>query len=109
MGPPKAQLRQHLPPPHPRLSLTTAAIMTSAPSSDVPQTAATATETPRAPEPMQMDQPQGHQAMDPARPHPETELSLRGGSEGRGMCPGRFCFIIPCPIPCNFCVFPCPF
>lgn len=38
---------------------------------------------------------------------PETrapELHLRGGE----MCPGRFCFIIPCPLPCNCCVFPCP-
>jgi hypothetical protein len=58
-------------PPHPnlRLSLTTTAnTMTSAPSSDVPQTAATATEAPRAPEPMQVDQPQGHQAMGKAPP-----------------------------------------
>jgi hypothetical protein len=28
-------------------------------------------------------------------------LKLRGG-EGEA-CPGRFCFCIPCPIPCNFC------
>lgn len=28
---------------------------------------------------------------------------MRGGDRG-GMCPGRFCFIIPCPIPCDFCI-----
>ncbi|KXJ87590.1 hypothetical protein Micbo1qcDRAFT_208207 [Microdochium bolleyi] len=56
-------------------------------------------------------QPLVSQPMNAQQPHPESqqhELSLRGGQEGRGMCPGRFCFIIPCPIPCNFCVFPCP-
>lgn len=30
----------------------------------------------------------------------KQELSLRGGE----MCPGRFCFIIPCPLPCNCCI-----
>ncbi|KXH66664.1 hypothetical protein CSAL01_09388 [Colletotrichum salicis] len=42
---------------------------------------------------------------DPQRPQPQTEqmeMGLRGGDDGRGPCPGRFCFIIPCPIPCNF-------
>ena len=40
---------------------------------------------------------------DSKRPHPEsheTELKLRGGERG-SMCPGRLCFIIPCPIPCD--------
>lgn len=45
---------------------------------------------------------------DPQRPHDEPEMNLRGGEEGRGMCPGRFCFIIPCPLPCNCCIIPCP-
>ncbi|KAJ4145166.1 hypothetical protein LMH87_004024 [Akanthomyces muscarius] len=66
------------------------------------------------PEPaMFTSQPTRHQAMDPQQAHAETadtqnadpELGLRGGGE---TCPGRFCFIIPCPIPCNFCIFPCP-
>jgi hypothetical protein len=30
----------------------------------------------------------------------ENELHLRGGE----LCPGRFCFIIPCPIPINCCI-----
>jgi len=33
----------------------------------------------------------------------EEEMNLRGGGDGE-MCPGRFCFIIPCPLPCNFCI-----
>ncbi|KAG7531838.1 hypothetical protein FFLO_04064 [Filobasidium floriforme] len=37
----------------------------------------------------------------------EEALRLRGGGFN-DVCPGRFCFIIPCPIPCNFCVFPIP-
>ncbi|KAJ3493967.1 hypothetical protein NLG97_g4387 [Lecanicillium saksenae] len=49
---------------------------------------------------------------DPQQPHAETEnadpeLGLRGGHQGE-TCPGRFCFIIPCPIPINCCIFPCP-
>ncbi|KAK8147992.1 hypothetical protein G3M48_000582 [Beauveria asiatica] len=64
------------------------------------------------PEPaMLTSQPTRHQAMDPQQPHVENEntepeLGLRGG-QGE-MCPGRFCFIIPCPIPINCCIFPCP-
>jgi hypothetical protein len=60
-------------------------------------------------QPVLADQPKRQQEMDPQRPHADTELSLRGGNDGRGMCPGRFCFIIPCPLPCNCCIFPCPF
>ncbi|KAF4120414.1 hypothetical protein GMORB2_3215 [Geosmithia morbida] len=60
-------------------------------------------------ESLQMQQPNAHQAMDPQQPHAEQpQMTLRGGQEGRGMCPGRFCFIIPCPIPINCCIFPCP-
>ncbi|GHJ84543.1 hypothetical protein NliqN6_0945 [Naganishia liquefaciens] len=48
-------------------------------------------------------QPTTEQAVDQQA---EVEgMRLRGGGEA---CPGRFCFIIPCPIPCNFCVFPLP-
>ncbi|KAG9241030.1 hypothetical protein BJ878DRAFT_522737 [Calycina marina] len=35
-----------------------------------------------------------------AQAEQQEELHLRGGEA----CPGRFCFIIPCPIPCNFCI-----
>ncbi|CAG9955762.1 unnamed protein product [Clonostachys rosea f. rosea IK726] len=65
-------------------------------------------ELPKAPEQVQVAQPKMNMAMDPERPHAESELSLRGGREGEGMCPGRFCFCIPCPIPCNCCIIPIP-
>jgi len=45
---------------------------------------------------------------DPQKPQPASEgaaIGLRGG-DGGGMCPGRFCFIIPCPLPCNCCIIP---
>ncbi|KAL3423014.1 hypothetical protein PVAG01_04761 [Phlyctema vagabunda] len=54
-------------------------------------------------------QPVGRQSMTletpsaPAQQQQEQEeetLRLRGGE----MCPGRFCFIIPCPLPCNCCI-----
>ncbi|KAI5449970.1 hypothetical protein NCC49_003861 [Naganishia albida] len=64
---------------------------------------------------MQTQQPIAMQGMSPKTTQPTTEqvdqqaevdgLRLRGGGE---MCPGRFCWIIPCPIPCNFCIFPLP-
>ncbi|ROT37762.1 hypothetical protein SODALDRAFT_333514 [Sodiomyces alkalinus F11] len=72
---------------------------------------------PSVPKPVHAQQPSPHQPMelqqvsqnqDQEQNTPdEPELKLRGGRNGE-MCPGRFCFIIPCPIPCNFCVFPCP-
>ncbi|KAK4208346.1 hypothetical protein QBC37DRAFT_432138 [Rhypophila decipiens] len=43
---------------------------------------------------------------DAQKPHDEsddTSLGLRGGDRG-GCCPGRFCFCIPCPLPCDFCI-----
>ncbi|KAF3767150.1 hypothetical protein M406DRAFT_69312 [Cryphonectria parasitica EP155] len=40
---------------------------------------------------------------DPERPHPKDTTDLRGGERSE-MCPGRFCFIIPCPLPCDFCI-----
>ncbi|KAK2016187.1 hypothetical protein LZ32DRAFT_601760 [Colletotrichum eremochloae] len=54
-------------------------------------------------------QPSPARPMDPLRPQREdAHINLRGGHNDRSACPGRFCFIIPCPLPCNFCVFPCP-
>ncbi|KAK3401486.1 hypothetical protein B0T20DRAFT_116118 [Sordaria brevicollis] len=41
----------------------------------------------------------------PMRPHDDSNIGLRGGDRG-GMCPGRFCFCIPCPIPCDCCFIP---
>ncbi|GAB1316301.1 hypothetical protein MFIFM68171_06511 [Madurella fahalii] len=52
-----------------------------------------------------VDQPPVFQPMNPQKPHPESELGLRGGDRG-GLCPGRFCFCIPCPIPCDCCIIP---
>ncbi|KAI0534709.1 hypothetical protein GGR58DRAFT_505056 [Xylaria digitata] len=48
-------------------------------------------------------QPMTSQPMDPERPHEDSQMSLRGG-ERSGLCPGRFCFCIPCPLPCDFCI-----
>ncbi|KUI57449.1 hypothetical protein VP1G_04786 [Cytospora mali] len=61
------------------------------------------TAAPTAPPAVQASQPRLSEPMDPQRPHVETDARLRGGDRG-GMCPGRFCFIIPCPIPCDFCI-----
>ncbi|ROW00993.1 hypothetical protein VSDG_02697 [Cytospora chrysosperma] len=58
---------------------------------------------PTAPARVQASQPRLSEPMDPQRPHVDSEAQLRGGDRG-GMCPGRFCFIIPCPIPCDFCI-----
>lgn len=41
--------------------------------------------------------------IDPARPHEDRTTDLRGGDRSAA-CPGRFCFIIPCPLPCDFCI-----
>ncbi|CVK91961.1 hypothetical protein FPRO06_08822 [Fusarium proliferatum] len=64
-----------------------------------------------APECMEMVQPRAHQPMDPQKPQDnieraEPELNLRGGKDCDGHCRGRFCFIIPCPIPINCCIIP---
>ncbi|KUI63739.1 hypothetical protein VM1G_10507 [Cytospora mali] len=58
---------------------------------------------PAAPAAVQASQPRLSEPMDPQRPHVDTDAGLRGGDRG-GMCPGRFCFIIPCPIPCDCCI-----
>ncbi|KAJ9156869.1 hypothetical protein NKR19_g4077 [Coniochaeta hoffmannii] len=52
---------------------------------------------------LETSQPPSFQPMNPQQPHPDSELTLRGGDRG-GMCPGRFCFCIPCPLPCDFCI-----
>ncbi|KAK4159298.1 hypothetical protein QBC43DRAFT_304740 [Cladorrhinum sp. PSN259] len=53
---------------------------------------------------LQVVQPPAPQAMDPQKPHPENEMmGLRGGDRG-GLCPGRFCFCVPCPLPCDCCI-----
>ncbi|KAI0868968.1 hypothetical protein GGS24DRAFT_506218 [Hypoxylon argillaceum] len=48
-------------------------------------------------------QPMASQPMNPERPHEDSGLNLRGGDRG-GLCPGRFCFCVPCPLPCDFCI-----
>ncbi|KAI1827506.1 hypothetical protein F4861DRAFT_536073 [Xylaria intraflava] len=50
-----------------------------------------------------VEQPTVSKPMNPDRPHEEPQTSLRGGDRG-GCCPGRFCFCIPCPLPCDFCI-----
>ncbi|KAI0175532.1 hypothetical protein GGR52DRAFT_316750 [Hypoxylon sp. FL1284] len=54
---------------------------------------------------IQTTQPKSLQSMDPERPQVEQPEfgGLRGGDRS-SMCPGRFCFCIPCPIPCDFCI-----
>ncbi|KAK6203709.1 hypothetical protein LQW54_008815 [Pestalotiopsis sp. IQ-011] len=48
-------------------------------------------------------QPMASQPMNPEAPHEDSQMGLRGGDRG-GCCPGRFCFCIPCPLPCDFCI-----
>ncbi|KAI0405770.1 hypothetical protein F4802DRAFT_133667 [Xylaria palmicola] len=70
-------------------------------------TASTSTNEQRQPQKEDMHeialQPMASQPMNPERPHEEPQTSLRGGDRG-GLCPGRFCFCIPCPLPCDFCI-----
>ncbi|KAL7628535.1 hypothetical protein AAE478_000050 [Parahypoxylon ruwenzoriense] len=57
-----------------------------------------------APQSLQTTQPIALQAMDPQRPQPDApELGLRGGDRS-SLCPGRFCFCVPCPLPCDCCI-----
>ncbi|KAK3305299.1 uncharacterized protein B0T15DRAFT_531910 [Chaetomium strumarium] len=53
---------------------------------------------------LQTSQPRVPQPMNPQKPHPETDtsLGLRGGRSS--VCPGRFCFCVPCPLPCDCCI-----
>ncbi|CAG7558744.1 unnamed protein product [Fusarium equiseti] len=59
-------------------------------------------------ESMEMSQPKAHQPMDAQKPQDasEPDLNLRGGEDCGGWCRGRFCCIIPCPIPINCCIIP---
>ncbi|CZR38137.1 hypothetical protein LB506_005503 [Fusarium annulatum] len=60
----------------------------------------------RTPQSLETNQPKSQQSMDPQKP-PETadpQMELRGG----GACDGRLCGIIPCPIPINCWIIPCP-
>ncbi|KAF5252320.1 hypothetical protein FANTH_2620 [Fusarium anthophilum] len=55
---------------------------------------------------LETNQPKSQQSMDPQKA-PETtdpQMELRGG----GACDGRLCGIIPCPIPINCWIIPCP-
>ncbi|CAK7205214.1 hypothetical protein SEUCBS139899_007981 [Sporothrix eucalyptigena] len=52
---------------------------------------------------IELSQPAAAQPMNTQAPHDDShEATLRGGRSEA--CPGRFCFIIPCPIPCDFCI-----
>ncbi|KPA39112.1 hypothetical protein FLAG1_08026 [Fusarium langsethiae] len=57
-------------------------------------------------QPLETSQPQAQHSMDPQKAPESTEptLELRGG----GACDGRLCGIIPCPIPINCWIIPCP-
>ncbi|SCN67623.1 uncharacterized protein FFB20_02689 [Fusarium fujikuroi] len=59
-------------------------------------------------ESMEMVQPRVGQTIDTQQLQEslEPELSLRGGEDCDGWCRGRFCFIIPCPIPIKCCFIP---
>ncbi|KAL1891985.1 hypothetical protein Sste5346_007329 [Sporothrix stenoceras] len=53
---------------------------------------------------IELSQPAVAQPMNTQAPHDVShQVTLRGGRSEA--CPGRFCFIIPCPIPCDFCIF----
>ncbi|KAI1101476.1 hypothetical protein F4804DRAFT_10453 [Jackrogersella minutella] len=73
--------------------------------SQTPNNQAAQSSGPSAPQSVQNTQPVALQAMDPQRPQPDQPERgiLRGGDRG-GCCPGRFCFCIPCPLPCDFCI-----
>ncbi|TVY17702.1 hypothetical protein LARI1_G003236 [Lachnellula arida] len=49
---------------------------------------------------MSLDPTSQSTTQEQAKESQEQEVHMRGGD----MCPGRFCFIIPCPIPCDFCI-----
>ncbi|KAI8962736.1 hypothetical protein F5Y11DRAFT_322060 [Daldinia sp. FL1419] len=77
----------------------------SQPSPQMPNGHAAQSSGSTAHQPVQTTQPVALQAMDPQRPQPEQPEygNMRGGERG-SCCPGRFCFCIPCPIPCDFCI-----
>ncbi|KAF2434962.1 hypothetical protein EJ08DRAFT_692868 [Tothia fuscella] len=57
---------------------------------------------------VETNQPTSNTSQMSMSPQPNTTedkpIGLRGGAGRGGMCPGRFCFIIPCPLPCDFCI-----
>ncbi|KAI0880334.1 uncharacterized protein GGS22DRAFT_175376 [Annulohypoxylon maeteangense] len=54
---------------------------------------------------IQSTQPVALQAMNPQCPQPDQpEIGNLRGGERSSCCPGRFCFCIPCPLPCDFCI-----
>ncbi|KAF5024162.1 hypothetical protein F66182_3797 [Fusarium sp. NRRL 66182] len=71
-----------------------------------PQTTSHELSEVREPQSLATEQPKAHNAMDPQKAPESTEpnLNLRGG----GACDGRICGIIPCPIPVNCWIIPCP-
>ncbi|TVY75888.1 hypothetical protein LSUE1_G007436 [Lachnellula suecica] len=58
------------------------------------------TAQPAAPQSMTLDPTSQSTTQAQAKESQDQEVHMRGGDA----CPGRFCFIIPCPIPCNFCI-----
>ncbi|KAI1436856.1 hypothetical protein GGR50DRAFT_692822 [Xylaria sp. CBS 124048] len=50
-----------------------------------------------------VEQPMASQPMNPSAPHDTPQMGLRGGDRS-SLCPGRFCFCVPCPLPCDFCI-----
>ncbi|KAF2803447.1 uncharacterized protein BDZ99DRAFT_526377 [Mytilinidion resinicola] len=56
---------------------------------------------------IETSQPQTHQPMQMMQQDPQSEqktVGMRGGDGRGGACPGRFCFCVPCPLPCDFCI-----
>ncbi|KAF2497946.1 hypothetical protein BU16DRAFT_559667 [Lophium mytilinum] len=56
---------------------------------------------------IEASQPQTQQPMRMMQQDPQAEqktVGMRGGDGRGGMCPGRFCFCVPCPLPCDFCI-----
>ncbi|KAG8168208.1 hypothetical protein KVR01_003897 [Diaporthe batatas] len=60
---------------------------------------------PAPPPRIEVTQPRVSPPMDPQRPHTiaDTTPRMRGGDRSR-CCPGRFCFCVPCPLPCDCCI-----
>ncbi|KAI1088220.1 hypothetical protein F5B19DRAFT_472210 [Rostrohypoxylon terebratum] len=72
---------------------------------EAPKNQAAATVDSTAPQSIQSTQPRALQAMDPQCPQPDQlEVGNLRGGERSSCCPGRFCFCIPCPLPCDFCI-----
>ncbi|KAI1465843.1 uncharacterized protein F4812DRAFT_437790 [Daldinia caldariorum] len=77
----------------------------SQPTTETTNNQTTQSSGPAAHQPVHTTQPVALQAMDPQRPQPEQpEYGTMRGGERSSCCPGRFCFCIPCPLPCDFCI-----